>query len=484
MAPAPSTSSSSKPPSLSGDTPATPPDALSLHPIPSELPAPLSDPPADIPPDGGYGWVCVFALFFINSSTWGINSSYGVFLAHYLSTDAFPGATPLHYAFIGGLSTSTSMVIGPLVTFSLRHASTRAVMALGLAMEVGALIAASFATQIWHLFLTQGVLFGAGMGFLFTASIGAISQWFSAKRSVANGITAAGSGIGGLAYSLGIRAIIARHGLAWAFRAVALCALVVNAACTALLRDRNKHVRPHQRAFDVALLRRWSVALVLAWGFFSMLGYIVILFSLPDYARSRGFSATQGSVLGALLNLGMAFGRPLVGLASDRWGRINVGGLMTAVTAVSCFAIWIPARSFGVAVLFSLINGAVCGTFWTTIAPVAVEVVGIRELPSALSLVWMSVVLPTTFAEPIALYLREPGAENPYLHPQVFSGMMYVAAAITMWLLRAWKLGENDRKLEEENRESGKGDGPPAVAPSGFLDRWKAGSKWWRYGWV
>jgi hypothetical protein len=30
--------------------------------------------PIDIPPDGGYGWVCVTAVFLINAHTWGMNS--------------------------------------------------------------------------------------------------------------------------------------------------------------------------------------------------------------------------------------------------------------------------------------------------------------------------------------------------------------------------------------------------------------------------
>lgn len=112
-----------------------------------------------------------------------------------------------------------------------------------------------------------------------------------------------------------------------------------------------------------------------------MLGYVVILFSLPDFARAQGFSANQGSILNALLALGMAFGRPLVGLASDRWGRLNIGGIMTFVTGVSCFVIWMPAgKNFGVSVLFSLVNGAVCGTFWTTIAPITVEVVSLIHI--------------------------------------------------------------------------------------------------------
>lgn len=28
----------------------------------------------DIPPDGGYGWVCAVCVFFINAHTWGANS--------------------------------------------------------------------------------------------------------------------------------------------------------------------------------------------------------------------------------------------------------------------------------------------------------------------------------------------------------------------------------------------------------------------------
>jgi hypothetical protein len=28
----------------------------------------------DVPPDGGYGWVCVASVFWINAHTWGINS--------------------------------------------------------------------------------------------------------------------------------------------------------------------------------------------------------------------------------------------------------------------------------------------------------------------------------------------------------------------------------------------------------------------------
>ena len=39
------------------------------YPLPADAERP--DPFAD-PPDGGYGWVCMVAVFFINGFTWGI----------------------------------------------------------------------------------------------------------------------------------------------------------------------------------------------------------------------------------------------------------------------------------------------------------------------------------------------------------------------------------------------------------------------------
>lgn len=87
-------------------------------------------------------------------------------------------------------------------------------------------------------------------------------------------------------------------GLGWAFRVLAILACSVCTICTILIRDRNKAVGSIQMAFDVRLFKRLEFLLLLGWGFFSMLGYIVLLFSLPNYARSIGLSAQQGSVIG------------------------------------------------------------------------------------------------------------------------------------------------------------------------------------------
>lgn len=98
--------------------------------------------------------------------TWGINSSFGVFLSFYLQNDYFPGATPLQFAFVGGLSLSLAMAVGPISNWLSKAVGFRYTMCAGAIMLAGGQILAGFSKHIWHLFLTQGVLFGLGLGFV------------------------------------------------------------------------------------------------------------------------------------------------------------------------------------------------------------------------------------------------------------------------------------------------------------------------------
>ena len=126
---------------------------------------------------------------------------------------------------------------------------------------------------------------------------------------------------------------------------------------------------------------------------------------------------------------------------------------MTFLTGILCFALWIPAKSFNVLTFFSILSGSMLGIYWPALGPVAAEVVGLKDLPSVLSLAWMSIVLPTTcksvltmhrqfrndvsntsqsVSEVIALKLRRPNTSHAYLYPQIFSGLSYLVACLCM----------------------------------------------------
>lgn len=66
----------------------------------------------------------------------------------------------------------------------------------------------------------------------------------------------------------------------------------------------------------------------------------------------------------AMLNLGTAVGRPVIGILSDRFGRMEVAGYATFISSIAIFALWLPATNFALSVVFSIISGATIGTFW------------------------------------------------------------------------------------------------------------------------
>ena len=287
-----------------------------------------------------------------------------MYLSYYLRYNSFPGASPLDFAFVGGSTFGAAMLVAPLVTFLARRYGTRFPMFAGVLALAGGFIAASFASEAWHLYLTQGVLVGIGVGFIYIPSIAILSQWFSKKRSLANGITSAGSGIGGVIFSLTTGTVIENISLAWSLRITGIIAFVMTFTAVVLTRDRNKVIQPAQHPFDTKLLSQTDVWLLLAWAFISMLGYITLLYSLPDFALSIGLSRGQATDTITVLNLGTAVGRPFIGYLSDRCGRIKVPAFLTLACGMLCFAVWLPATSFGVTLLFALISGAILGVFW------------------------------------------------------------------------------------------------------------------------
>ncbi len=158
--------------------------------------------------------------------------------------------------------------------------------------------------------------------------------------------------------------MITNLGVEWSFRITAICAAVTNVVCTLLIRDRNKEILPDQHGFKIGLLKRPALLSIVAWASLSILGYTIVLFSLPNNAESIGLNSHQGALLGALANLGMGIGRPTVGFLGDRYGRIRIVTLATLLGGVFCFALWIPGTSYSVLLAFSVLGGTVIGTSW------------------------------------------------------------------------------------------------------------------------
>ena len=129
----------------------------------------------------------------------------------------------------------------------------------------------------------------------------------------------------------------------------------------------------------------------------SELGYTILLFSLPNYARRIGLDAHQGAVVAALIDQIIDW-QTLYGSLERRLGKNNYSDcddwdLCNAL--LGHLDICQEPGDF-VFLCFALLSGIVCGTFWATLAPVGADVAGLSELPSTLSVILFLMVSPTT----------------------------------------------------------------------------------------
>ncbi|KAJ5129933.1 uncharacterized protein N7515_005972 [Penicillium bovifimosum] len=382
---------------------------------------PLSAQLTDEFPEGGYGWVCVVSVFLINAHTWGINGAFGVILSFYISENEFPGTSFLVYAAVSGLSISCALLIAPIVTYLTPVLPNRTLIILGAFLVSASLIGASFTTQSWQLWLSQGICYRLGMGCLFISTVGIANGWFKGSRGIDNGIP----------YRM-----IEQLGFRWAFRVLGIVSLTVNLVAGLLVREFPGLPRNKGGGFGCATFRQPTFILFLTWGFFGLFSYVSMLFSLASDAQALGLDSNTGSIASALLNLGQAFGRPLVGALSDRFGRIKVPAIACGLCGLLCLVFWPFATSPGALFAFSLLAGLGAGTVWAAAASVAAELVELPRVPGALTVLWLVLVFPGTVAEVVALRLRQhEGSEatrGGYLPVQMFVGAGYLAAAAAL----------------------------------------------------
>ena len=286
---------------------------------------------------------------------------------------------------------------------------------------------------------------GMGIGFLFMPSVSIPAQWFHRKRALAIAMVTSGAGFGGIMFSLGLNAIIENISLQWSFRISAIIAFTLQTIATILIRDRVKILDAKYKSFDWVLLKNRGFQFMLVWGMLSMLPYVIVLFSLSPYAVAIGLTQKKGSIVTSLYSVGVIIGRPSVGLSADRFGRINLAILSAWFTGLTNFIVWLPARSMGPLCLFAFLQGFFSGYFWVLGTSVAAEVLGLQNLGSGLSFVWLSVTPFTIPAEVIALAIVDKAKSNgkegadAYLGAIIFSGFLYILSGVALCGTKWWK---------------------------------------------
>src|SRR6202011_4719881 len=183
-----------------------------------------------------YGWVIVVVTFVTMAIGVNARTAFSLFFPPILDEFGWErGVTAGAFSFGFLVSAGVSPLIGRLMD----RAGPRAVMELGVALMGGGLLLAPLTTQPWHLYLTMGVMVGAGSVCLgYSGQSLFLPNWFIRRRGLAMGLAFAGVGIGSGTLLPGGQLMIEETGWGTPRPPVGIMVLVVLAPINLLLRKR------------------------------------------------------------------------------------------------------------------------------------------------------------------------------------------------------------------------------------------------------
>jgi MFS family permease len=141
-------------------------------------------------------WALVALCFALGVAGRSVSDSFAVFVpALQSSFDASRGAIAIIYSF----AFLASGVVGPVAGLLVDSLGLRVLGVIGISATALALASASFAGEVWHLYLGLGALMGFGnasLGGVWSSSL--LGRWFPARRlGVAIAVVSSASGVGG-----------------------------------------------------------------------------------------------------------------------------------------------------------------------------------------------------------------------------------------------------------------------------------------------
>ncbi|KAI0263581.1 MFS general substrate transporter [Gloeopeniophorella convolvens] len=412
-----------------------------------------TDPPSAVPhshphgppPDGGVlAWVQVAAAFFVLMNTWGLINTFGAFQNFY-EVDILSSHSPSSISWIGSMQGFLLLFVGALTGPIFDAGYIHALLGVGSVVVVFSIMMTSLAKSYYQAFLAQGVCFGIGAGMLFIPSMAVVTTYFDRHRSLAVGVTASGSSLGGVIYPTIFHVLQPRVGFPWATRIIGFIALVTLAFSNLFMRPR---VMPAMRRklVDFSALREVPFVLFTAGLFFGFMAlYIPFDYITPFALAKTGAGASLAFYYVPILNAASTFGRLVPNALADHIGPMNTIAPATLACGVLAFA-WMGIHNTGGLLTFAIMFGFFSGSFLSLPAGAIVALsADLRTVGTRLGMSFAIAGFGLLIGSPVggALLNLDTSDLNAghYIHAQAFCAVILTVSGVMLLLARVARSG-------------------------------------------
>ncbi|MFC1991097.1 MFS transporter, partial [Chloroflexota bacterium] len=336
----------------------------------------------------------------------------------------------------------------------------RVVCALGAAIMGLGIILTTLIGEVWHLYLTYGLIFGLGGGTQEKPPAGVITRFFIKKRGIALGIATAGIGVGILVIAPLIQSLINYFGWRWACLITGLIPIIISVPTAAIImRSSPEDIGLFPDAKEPQLsqvdadqsndnqTKGFSLIEALAlpqfWTLFAIsicmnIGLLGVMYHLPAYATDSGiqpiFAATAIGLVGGF----SIAGRIMTGILSDITGRRSALIVIFSVLVITLITlIWV--KTFVALLLWVFVFGFCYGSMVVAMWGLTADLFGSKAVAGILGAVTIGAGVGGFIGPWTAGYIFD--TTNSYdIAFVVFAGA-YVAAVVFAILLRPIRQG-------------------------------------------
>ncbi|KAI7832106.1 major facilitator superfamily domain-containing protein, partial [Kickxella alabastrina] len=245
-----------------------------------------------------------------------------------------------------------------------------------------ALMLASFTSTVWQFVPTQGVMYGIGAGFIYSPSISLTSQWHKKNRSLAIGITVAGTGVGGMIVSEIAQRLMEAVGYNWTLRVLALMAFCMSGTAASFYKRRVPIPREGYPADSY--WHSWTVC---------PRRDIYDLVLSPNSSIDAWSVRKASNKLAIYLSAGSTVGRIVSSYASIAFGSINSIFISYTLCSVLILVAMLAIKSMAAYIALAIIYGAISVSY-VSVAPLMIaEMFGVQKVPTAMGIMnaWNSI---------------------------------------------------------------------------------------------
>ncbi len=245
--------------------------------------------------------------------------------------------------FVFALSTLWS---GPLVD----RKGPRLPLLIGAVLYGSGVALSYFATEPWMLYITYGILAGAGVGFVYVCPLATLVKWFPGKRGMITGLSVGVFGGGSMIFQRVISALLANHSVAGTFLRMGLISFVLIFLGALLTNNPADYVKTRalksQQDFTTAEMIK-TPTFILVWMMFLLAvipGLLVLGAAKNIGLEVAGLESVAATSIISILAISNAGSRLVSGTLSDRYGTLNVLQGIFVITIVSLFSLSFLAR--------------------------------------------------------------------------------------------------------------------------------------------